>query len=56
MIAKTAIKRRKGALGKFNNRPTHDNLNNYRIFRATARRTIKKFKKKSKKKSWKQYV
>ena len=49
---KTAIKQRKGALRQFNNRPTHDNLNNYRIFRAKARRTIKE----SKKKSWKQYV
>ena len=26
---KTAIKQRKGALRQFNNRPTHDNLNNY---------------------------
>ena len=49
---KTAIKQRKGALRQFNNRPTHDNLNNYRIFRAKARRTIKE----SKKNSWKQYV
>ena len=49
---KTAIKQRKGALRQFNNRPTHDNLSNYRIFRAKARRTIKE----SRKKSWKQYV
>ena len=49
---KTAIKQRKGALRQFNYRPTHDNLNNYRIFRAKARRTIKK----SKKKSLRQYV
>ena len=49
---KIAIKQRKRALRQFNNRPTHDNLNNYRIFRAKARRTIKE----SKKKSWKQYV
>ena len=49
---KTAIKQRKGALRQFNSRPTHDNLNNYRNFRAKARRTIKE----SKKKSWKQYV
>ena len=49
---KTAIKQRKGALRQFNNRPTHDNLNNYRIFRAKARRTIKE----SKKSSWKQCV
>ena len=44
---KTAIKQRKGALRQFNNRPTHDNLNNYRIFRAKARRTIKESKKKT---------
>ena len=43
---KTAIKQRKGALRQFNNRLTHDNLNNYRIFRAKARRTIKESKKK----------
>ena len=49
---KTAIKQRKGALRQFNNRPTLNNLNNYRIFRAKARRTIKE----SKKNSWKQYV
>ena len=49
---RTAIKQSKGALRKFNNLPTHDNLNNYRIFRAKARRTIKE----SKKISWKQYV
>ena len=49
---KTAIKKRKGALRQFHNRPTHDSLNNYRIFRAKARCTIKE----SKKKSWKQYV
>ena len=46
---KTAIKQRNGALRQFSNRPTHDNLNSYRIFRAKARRTIKE----SKKKSWK---
>ena len=49
---KTAFKQRKGALRQSNNRPTHDNLNNYRIFHAKARRTIKE----SKKKSWKQNV
>ena len=49
---KIAIKQRKGALRRFNNRPTHDNLSNYRIFRAKARRTIKE----SEKKSWKKYV
>ena len=37
---KTAIKQRKGSLRQFNNRPTHDNLNNYRIFRAKARKKI----------------
>ena len=42
---KTAIKHRQGALRQLNNRPTHDNLNNYRIFRAKARRTIKESKK-----------
>ncbi|MCU7801126.1 MAG: hypothetical protein KZQ70_13560, partial [gamma proteobacterium symbiont of Lucinoma myriamae] len=49
---KVAVKERKGALKQFNNRPTQDNLNNFRIFRAKARRTIKE----SKRKSWKQYV
>ena len=49
---KTAIIQHKGALRQFNNRRTYDNFNNYRIFRAKARRTIKE----SKKKSWKQYV
>ena len=42
---KIAIKQRKGALRQFNNRPTHNNLNNYRIFHAKARRTIKESKK-----------
>ena len=41
----TAIKQRKGALRQFNYRPTHDYYNNYRIFRAKARRTIKESKK-----------
>ena len=49
---KTAIKQRKGALRQFNNRQTHDNLNNNHIFHAKARRTIKE----SKEKSWKQFV
>ena len=49
---KTAIKQLKGALRQFNYGPTHNNLNNYRIFRAKARRTITE----SKKNSWKQYV
>ena len=42
---KTAIKQRKGAQRQFNNRPTHDNLNNNRIFRAKARRTIEESRK-----------
>ena len=42
---KTAIEQRKRALRQFNNRPTHDNLNNYRIFRAKTRRTINESKK-----------
>ena len=36
----TAVGQRKGALRQFNNRPTHDNLNNHRIFRARARRAL----------------
>ena len=44
---KTSIKQRKGALRQFNNRPTYNNLNNYRSFRAKARGTIKESKKKS---------
>ena len=39
---KTAIKQRKGALRQFNNRPTHDNLDNYRIFRAKISNNKKK--------------
>ena len=49
---KEAIKQRKKALNKFKKYPTKDNLNNVRVFRARARRTIKK----SKRKSWRSYV
>ena len=37
---------------QFNTRPMHQNLENFRVFRAKARRTIRD----SKRKSWKQYV
>ena len=49
---KEAIKQRRAALRRFNDRPTTENLNNYRIFRAKARRTIKE----SKRTSWRNYV
>ena len=49
---KTSIHKRKQALRQFNARPLHQNLENFRIFRAKARRTIRE----SKRKSWKQYV
>ena len=49
---KTSIQKRKQALRQFNARPLHQNLENFRIFRAKARRTIRE----SKRKSWKQYV
>ena len=49
---KQAVKDRKDALKRFNLRPTPENHNQYRIFRAKARRTIKE----SKRKSWRQYV
>ena len=49
---KEAIKQRRAALRRFNDRPTTENLNNYRIFRAKARRTIKE----SKRMSWRNYV
>ena len=48
---KTSIQKRKQAL-QFNARPLHQNLENFRVFRAKARRTIRE----SKRKSWKQYV
>ena len=49
---KTSIQKRKQALRQFNARPLHQNLENFRVFRAKARRTIRE----SKRKSWKQYV
>jgi len=49
---KAAIKDRKRALRLFNSRPTADNLNNYRITRAKARRTIRG----NKRDSWRKYV
>ena len=49
---KDAIKQRKQALSKFFKCPTKENLNDVKIFRAKARRTIKA----SKRKSWKSYV
>ena len=38
---KEAIKTRKKALNKFKKYPTKDNLNEVKVFRAKARRTIK---------------
>ena len=49
---KEAIKERKQALSKFCKYPTKENLNNVRLFRAKARRTIKS----AKRKSWRTYV
>ena len=49
---KEAIKQRKKALNKFQKYPTKDNLNEVKVFRAKARRTIKI----SKRKSWRSYV
>ena len=49
---KQAIKTRKKAERLFNKTPTLDKLNNFRIARAKARRTINQ----SKRKSWKNYV
>ena len=49
---KTPIQKRRQALRQFNARPMHQNLENYRVFRAKAHRTIRD----SKRKSWKQYV
>ena len=49
---KEAIKTRKQALNKFKKYPTKDNLNQVKVFRAKARRTIKI----SKRKSWRSYV
>lgn len=49
---KTSIRKRKQVLRQFDSRPSKENLNTFRIFRAKARRTIRL----SKRKSWKQYV
>ena len=49
---KEAIKTRIKALNKFKKYPTKDNLNEVKVFRAKARRTIKI----SKRKSWRSYV
>ena len=49
---KTYIQKRRQALRQFNTRPMHQNLENFCVFRAKARRTIRD----SKRKSWKQYV
>ena len=49
---KEDIKTRKKALNKFKKYPTKDNLNEVKVFRAKARRTIKIWKRKS----WRSYV
>ena len=49
---KEAIKQRKHALSRFCKNPTKENLNNVKIHRAKARRTIKDLKRNS----WKAYV
>ena len=49
---KEAIKQRKKSLNNFKKFPTKDNLNEVKVFRAKARRTIKI----SKRKSWRSYV
>ena len=49
---KEAIKQRKQALSKFKISPNSNNLNDVKVFRAKARRTIKL----SKRKSWRSYV
>ena len=49
---KEAIKQRKQALSKFKRSPNSNNLNDVKVFRAKARRTIKL----SKRKSWRSYV
>ena len=49
---KTSIQNRRQALRQLNTRPMHLNLENFRVFRAKARHTIRD----SKRKSWKQYV
>ena len=49
---KQAVNDIKDALKRFNLRPTPENHNQFRIFRAKTRRTIKE----SKRKSWRRYV
>ena len=49
---KTAVRKRRAAIKKFNIKPTTENLQSVRILRAKARRTIKL----AKKKSWQSYV
>ena len=49
---KKAIAERKSVLRQFNLRPTQENLSNFKIARAKARRSIKQ----SKRASWRQYV
>ena len=44
---KEAIKERKQSLSKFCKYPTKENLNNVRLFKAKARRTIKSAERKS---------
>ena len=52
MIVKKLLKRGKKALNKLKKYPTKDNLNEVKVFRAKARKTIKI----SKRKSWRSYV
>src|SRR5206468_7651384 len=49
---KTAISNRKRSLKQFYNHPTTDNLDNFRMIRAKARRTIRE----AKKQSWQKFV
>ena len=44
---KTSIQKRRQALRQFNTRPMHQNLENFRVFCAKARRTIRGSKRKS---------
>ena len=50
--SKKAVRKRNASLRKFEIRPTNENLQNYKIMRAKARRTIRQ----SKRKSWQTYV
>jgi hypothetical protein len=49
---KDAIKNRKKAERRFGKHPTSDNLGNFRIFRAKARRTLKQ----NRRTSWRNFV